>query len=61
MSRIGLVDLGSQCQHCGKSIPKSYIMNVMVHWKKQKQLQPWCVECIAKAKPGELVEKRVGS
>ena len=53
MPRIGPVDLGSQCQSCGKVVESHYRLNVVVHGKRgRRSLQHWCVECVAKASPG---------
>ena len=54
MGKIGFIDLGSQCQSCGKAIEKKYILNVVVHSKRKRYLQAWCVSCVAKAQPGSI-------
>jgi len=57
MPKLEVVDQGSVCHKCGHFTAPHYLMPVVVHPGKLKLgcrfLQHWCVECIAKSKPGD--------
>jgi hypothetical protein len=60
MAKLPKLDVGSQCQSCGKRVEKKYGLNVVVHIKQRRYLQYWCVECVAKAQPGLVSVCRAG-
>jgi hypothetical protein len=60
MAKIGFVDRGSQCEACGKQVEPKYGLNVVVHARKKRYLQFWCVECVAKSTPGSIHVQQVG-
>lgn len=62
MPKIEHVDLGSQCQLCGRQSEPNYIETVVVHPGKglrhRRFMARWCVECIAKHGPAKAERLR---
>lgn len=50
--------LGQQCQKCGRSTEINYIIPIVYHpgglLTRRRFLQKWCIECVGKAKVGEI-------